>query len=266
MSISCHTCTYTIHEEQDAERINTRAIHAYIRINTRAIHAYIQHTRYTCIHTHQHTRQTCIHTHQHTRYTCIHTTHTDQDEELIRELEALSRKRDERMTALAPLYKPDAREGGANSTKVTNARSSMDSQRRAISDEYEAERHKVFERIQQDLEQQQCAAQHDMETLAKQGGAPGRMRRKTRARGEAGGFLAEREKAHNVPYRLQEIQGKVIVAKDDLDSDLDMLRQKTAKDREKEVRDRGIRPDTLNSNRHSSIILSVCMRVGQITV
>ena len=59
-------------------------------------------------------------------------------------------------------------------------------------------------------EKVQQAAQNDMETLAKQGGAGGRVRRKTRARGEAGGFLAEREKANNIANRLADIQSKVV--------------------------------------------------------
>jgi len=130
------------------------------------------------------------------------------------------------MTALTPLYKPDKLEtpNGAASTKVANARTAIEGQRKTISDEYEAARSKVLERIKHELEQLQCTAQRgkknlkspifkvnlyskstgalnfqnfslDIEALAKQGGPPGRMRRKTRARGEAGGFLAEREKA-----------------------------------------------------------------------
>lgn len=136
-----------------------------------------------------------------------------QDEELLKELEALSRVRDEKMTALAPLYKGDKTEApktAASISKAANARSSMENQRRAISDEYEAQRAKMLESLKERLKQVQSTAQKDIETLAKQGAAGSRVRRKTRARGEAGGFLAEREKAHNIASRLQEIQSKVV--------------------------------------------------------
>jgi len=41
----------------------------------------------------------------------------------------------------------------------------------------------VLERIKDDLHKVQFAAQNEIETLAKQGAAAGRVRRKTRARG-----------------------------------------------------------------------------------
>jgi hypothetical protein len=65
------------------------------------------------------------------------------------------------MTALTPLYKPDKLEtpNGAASTKVANARTAIEGQRKTISDEYEAARSKVLERIKHELEQLQCTAQ-----------------------------------------------------------------------------------------------------------
>eukprot|EP00277_Geminigera_cryophila_P015274 CAMPEP_0179452856 /NCGR_PEP_ID=MMETSP0799-20121207/36673_1 /TAXON_ID=46947 /ORGANISM="Geminigera cryophila, Strain CCMP2564" /LENGTH=329 /DNA_ID=CAMNT_0021249059 /DNA_START=21 /DNA_END=1007 /DNA_ORIENTATION=- len=165
-----------------------------------------------------------------------------QDDELIRDLEALGRIRDEKIMALAPLYKEAkdkaAEPKGLASSKALNARHSVENQRRAISDEYETARLKVLERIKDDLHKVQFAAQNEIETLAKQGAAAGRVRRKTRARGEAGGFLAEREKANNVASRLQEITTKIILAKDDLENDIEIMRTKTAKEREKEAKDR----------------------------
>ena len=137
-----------------------------------------------------------------------------QDDEFIAELEALSRARDEKLTALAPLYKGDkpghaTDRSSAGITKTTTARTSVENQRRAISDEYEAARAKVCDRITTNLENVQKTARAEIEALVEQGGQQGRVRRKTRARGEAGGFLADREKAINVAHRLQEIVAKV---------------------------------------------------------
>ena len=137
-----------------------------------------------------------------------------QDDEFIAELEALSRARDEKLTALAPLYKGDkpghaTDRSSAGITKTTTARTSVENQRRAISDEYEAARAKVCDRITTNLESVQKTARAELEALVEQGGQQGRVRRKTRARGEAGGFLADREKAINVAHRLQEIVAKV---------------------------------------------------------
>ena len=105
-----------------------------------------------------------------------------QDEELLKELEALSRTRDEKMMALAPLYKGDKPEGPKNAAsigKAANARNAIENQRRAISDEYEVARAKVVDSLKDHLKHVKGTAQRDLEALAKQGAGGTRVRQKT---------------------------------------------------------------------------------------
>ncbi|EKX52150.1 hypothetical protein GUITHDRAFT_102051 [Guillardia theta CCMP2712] len=143
------------------------------------------------------------------------------DDELIRESEDLSRKRDEQLNALLA-------KGSGGHSKGNLSRSSVEAQRRTICDEFESARAKAQDRLRTEMETLQQWAQGEIETAANSG-MTSRVRRKTRARGEADGFLADREKASSIIYRLQELQQRVILTKDDLDRDLDTLRSKAPK-------------------------------------
>mmetsp|Transcript_66495 Transcript_66495/g.163928 ORF Transcript_66495/g.163928 Transcript_66495/m.163928 type:complete len:351 (-) Transcript_66495:33-1085(-) len=141
------------------------------------------------------------------------------DDALLEELERLSRSREDKLNALT------SKDAAAAKGKGTN-RTSAESLMKAVSDEFDQLRADAQKRLLKE-----CLDEEERlkEEIASNKGAGIQMRekRKTRARLDAEATVPNSQS--NILNKLMELEGKVVLIREDLDSDLDCLRLKEGK-------------------------------------
>uniref|UniRef100_A0A7S1EH29 Uncharacterized protein n=1 Tax=Hemiselmis andersenii TaxID=464988 RepID=A0A7S1EH29_HEMAN len=140
-----------------------------------------------------------------------------KDDELNEECERLSRVREDKINALMAVKGPPK---GAS-------RNSMAAQRKCVSDEFETQMQDVQERLLKELDGERKRIKEEMANRADATGVQAREKRKTRTRvdPETKGGANGPASANFIINRLIELEGKVILNKDELDDDLVQIRR-----------------------------------------